>query len=128
MDKRLTSIERWSAILALCAVLASLWFRRLDVFLGVAIGAAVAVANFRLLRGLLTGVIRSSGRRQQLLGMLLLAKMGALLAVIYLVLRFLPVHVVSFVCGISVVMVSIFMVSLGAGLRQAPGAGSAPSE
>ena len=124
MDRRLAAIERLNVILALLAVLVSLWFRRLDVFLGVATGAAIAVGNFRLLRGLLEGVLRSHGRRQGVLGGLLVAKMGALLLVIYLVLRYLPVNVVAFVCGISVVMASIFVVSLGIGRRHAPGTGS----
>ncbi|HEY3358145.1 MAG TPA: ATP synthase subunit I, partial [Polyangia bacterium] len=92
----LRRIERLNLVLAgvLCA--ASLVFWRRDVALGTALGAGLAVVNFWAIRRVTAHVLAGVSQRKQLLLMsLLVAKMTALIGLVYVIIRYAPVHVVA---------------------------------
>jgi hypothetical protein len=124
-DSRIVRIERLALVLLGLALLVSLLSRSTRVVLGVATGGGLAALNFFALRRLTLGIVASESRnRQTVLAVLLAAKLGFLAAVLYLVLRFLPVDGLAFLAGISVVVLSILV----DGLRGALGGAAASSE
>jgi hypothetical protein len=115
-------IERLALLLTGVAVLLALvitW--DLGWVLGVAIGGLLGVGNFYALRRIVGALFRSnqSGRKQSVMVVLLTLKFGVLAAGIYLIIRFVPINAVALLCGISVVVLSIFVVGFRAVL---PGA------
>jgi hypothetical protein len=83
----------------------------------VAVGGGLAALNFFTLGRLLEGMVASdSASRKGILGALLAVKLGVLAAVLYLVIKFLPVDALAFLAGISVVVLAIFV----DGLRGTP--------
>ena len=105
-------IERLALWLTGAATLISLVLAR-DVgwVLGVALGGLLGVGNFYTLRRLVGGLVGAGGdrsRRQLVIGTLLTLKLGLLAAVIYLVIRFVPIAPLGLLCGISVVVAAIF--------------------
>lgn len=105
--KHLTSIERWNWLFAAIFIaVAAVWFAP-RVALGVAVGALLSSVNFYSLHRLIVKSARVPGRRKLALQLLLVAKMGLILALIFLAMRFLPVSPIAMAVGLSVFLLSI---------------------
>lgn len=110
MDRRtLTAIERWNLIIGIAMVVASLVFWRADVTAGVALGAIIGTANFTAIRWVIGRTFAAKEKSKGGLMLLLIVKMAALMAGVFLIIRFVPVNVVGFLVGISVFFVSIIV-------------------
>ncbi|HJZ88544.1 MAG TPA: ATP synthase subunit I [Polyangia bacterium] len=122
--KLLASVERWNLALgaALVAVAALIRPTR-TVVVGVAVGAALACLNFRVLRWLVER-IAVAGAKGAFLA-LLFVKMALLLGAVWLILRLLPDAVVPFLAGFSVFLISTFIAAIRASLAQARTQGGA---
>jgi peptidoglycan biosynthesis protein MviN/MurJ (putative lipid II flippase) len=77
-----------------------------------AAGAIVAVANWYVYRWIIDRVIRGNVRQQSALMLLLVGKMGALMALIYLLISRHWVDAVGFVIGISALVAGLFIGSV----------------
>ena len=109
MDRKLLgSIERWNYLFAaVFIVVASVAFEA-PVALGVAVGAGLACANFFALHRLLDRALGEQRVKRRLaLQLLIVAKMGVVLVLIFLALRFLPLSPVALAVGLSVFLLSI---------------------
>ena len=90
---------------------------RLTVFGGGEISLAglkgkPAVLNFWAIRRVSeAGLKTKSQRKRFVLISLLIAKMGAMMGVVFLIIRYLPINVLAFVVGLSTFFVSIMIVS-----------------
>jgi hypothetical protein len=76
----------------------------LDAGISAAVGAAVALGNWFMLRLIVDRVIGGSVRKQVGLTFLLIVKMGALIALCFLLLRTGLVQVLPFAAGVSSLM------------------------
>jgi lipid-A-disaccharide synthase-like uncharacterized protein len=111
----LRRIERLNLVLAGVLAAGSLMFWRRDIVLGTALGALLAVLNFWVIRRVTARVLASASARKQLLLMsLLVAKMSLLIGLVFVIIRYAPVHVVAFVVGLSTFLASILLASLAA--------------
>jgi hypothetical protein len=117
--KVLRRIERWNGLLAGILILGAVVFFGGQVALGVAVGAVLAVANFWGMRLLVGASLRRQGGKRAALQLLLIAKMGILFLLVFLAIRYLPLHPVGLAVGLSVFLISIAVESL----RHALGAG-----
>src|SRR5262249_23242586 len=116
--KLLRTVERWNLILGAALTLAAAGlFPRLRIVLGVATGAAIASLNFAILRRLTEKIVVA--RSKGLLAAVVLVKMVALLVTVWLVLKFLPVNVIAFTCGLSIFLVSFFVATIKVTVAQA---------
>jgi hypothetical protein len=121
----LRGIERWNLLFGLVLVAgAALLFRTAAVVAGVGLGAALASVNFHILRRLVERV--SSARSKGLLVFVLLTKMIALLATVWLILALLPVNAIAFTVGLSVFLVSILASAIKLAIAQAEADGTLP--
>lgn len=77
-----------------------------------AAGAIVAVVNWYLYRWIIDRVMRGNLRQQSVLMLLLVAKMGALMALIYFLISRHWVDAVGFVIGISALVAGLFIGSV----------------
>jgi hypothetical protein len=102
--RKLISIEKRSGQILVLFFLASLWFQSWAVSLGIVLGGGVALLNFRWLCRILSGYL-FSGKKYSLFQ--LVGKFFALLAVIFVVLRYAGVNPVAFVTGISALVIGI---------------------
>jgi hypothetical protein len=103
-------IERLSFLLVAIATLMSLLLSDRTIFLGVGLGGVLAALNFVALRRLLQGILQGhNARKQAILAFLLTLKFGAIAALIYLIVRFIPVNPIALIGGISVVVLAIFV-------------------
>lgn len=103
-------IERLGALLVALATLGSLLLGDWRVVLGVGLGGGLAVLNFAALRRIMQGIFASDNpRRQIVMTLLLLGKLALLAAVIYAIVRYVPVNAVALLGGISVVVLAIFV-------------------
>jgi hypothetical protein len=124
--RHLRAVERLNLGLAVLLCLASFFFGRGDVRLGVFLGAALSVLNFHAIRRLVSFGLGSQVRRKQLLVMsLILGKMALLVGLVYVIVRYAPVSVLAFIVGLSVFLLSILIASLlhGAGDDASPSRG-----
>jgi hypothetical protein len=97
-----------SLVVGVVVVLGSLAYGEVAVTLGVALGAVLALANFWALRWLMNRVLdRAAGGGRARVGALLPVKLGALAALVYLILNKFPVHPIALTVGLSVVVVVI---------------------
>jgi hypothetical protein len=120
----LRSIEWWNLGLAVVLVLASALVKGTGrVVGGVATGAALACLNFHALRRLIEmiTVARSKGLLAGLVG----AKMLVLMAVVWLLLKLLPVDVIAFTIGLSVFFLSILVATIRLAIAQGRAAAAA---
>lgn len=111
-DAMLRWVATRSAALAAVATAGSLAFREPAITLGVAIGAAVALANFWALRRLVTRLVTGAGATRTRAGGLLTLKFGFLAGGLYLLVRYVPMHVPALLAGLSVVVLVILAGSL----------------
>ena len=110
--KQLGAIERWNLLLAGVLVLATALLASSRFALGSALGAMLSAANFYGMHKLLEAAMRAQGRRKLIFGLLLCAKMGVLIALVFVALRFVPLSPVGLALGLSVFLVSIMIESL----------------
>jgi len=113
----LPAIERWALIFAAALLFVALVvaMRNARAQLGVIAGATLAVVNTRTLR-LLVGWLRPH-RAAAALIVLFQLKLGLLALAVYLVLHYLPVSVLWFVLGLSVLPMSILARGIEFSLR-----------
>ncbi len=110
--KHLRAIERFNLMIAVAICLASLIFWRRGIALGAAIGAGLSVVNFWAIRRVVeAGLASTSPRKRLVLISLLVAKMAALIGLVFVVIRFLPINVLAFIVGLSTFLLSIMIVS-----------------
>jgi hypothetical protein len=105
-------IERWNVLLAGIIILAAVVFGSGQIALGVAVGAILAVVNFWSMRLLVAASLRRQGGKRAALQLLLIAKMGILLFLVFLAIRYLPLHPVGLAVGLSIFLISIAVESL----------------
>lgn len=118
-------IERLSLILVAAATLVSLVFWTASITLGTLVGGGLAALNFIALRRLVQAIVQGSQPRKQAMMVILLAlKLGVLAASLFLIIRYLPVHPLALVVGISIVVISIF----AEGFRTVLTGASAPTD
>ena len=114
--KNLKAIEKWNLFLGAVLLFVVLLVDPSPRFLlGVGVGVAIAIGNFHAIRRIVEWGTRRAGSEHLspgILGVALIVKMGLLMAAVALVLRFLPVHPIAFLLGISVFLVSILLESL----------------
>ena len=111
-SKHLRAVERFNLVIAGVVCLGSLVFWQRAIALGAFLGAGLAVVNFWAIRRVSEAGLKTKSERKRLvLISFLLAKMGALIALVYLAVRFLPINVVAFMVGLSTFLVSIMIVS-----------------
>lgn len=110
--KHLRAVERFNVVIAVAICLGSLLFWRRDIALGAFLGAGLAVMNFWAVRRVSEAGLKTKSERKRLvLISFLLAKMGALIGLVYLAIRCLPINVLAFIVGLSTFLVSIMIVS-----------------
>jgi len=105
-------------ILAALVIAASAVAAPRRVAFGVALGAALMVANAWAMRRIGQRVLRS-GARPGFAILLLNLKMLLLIALTFVVVRWLPVDAVGFLVGISVFPVAVVVAAVRAGLAEA---------
>jgi hypothetical protein len=119
-------IERLAALLVAITTLGSLLIGDMRTVLGVGLGGAVAALNFWALRRIMQGILTSGNpRRQIVMTLLLMTKLVILAAAIYVIVRFVPVHPLALIAGISVVVLAILIEGVRIVVR---GASAAPTE
>jgi hypothetical protein len=110
--KKLKAMERWNLVIgALFTLIATVAFST-PMALGVAIGAIVCCANFWSIRKIWESLLSAKTERQKAMQVLFLLKTMALIAVVFVAVRFLPIDPIGFALGISVFLISIAIESL----------------
>jgi hypothetical protein len=123
--RHLRAIERLNMVLAGLVCLGSLVFWRQGIALGAGLGATLAVVNFWAIRRVVeAGLASKTQRKRFFLISLLVAKMAALIALVFVIIRYLPVSVLAFIVGLSTFLLSILIVSF----RVTSSAGDGDSE
>jgi len=110
--KELARIERLNGVFAAVLIVAAFVFFDRTVATGVAVGAGLAVINFFGMRKLVGASLRRHGMARALLQLLLILKMGVLFVLVFLAIRFLPLHPVGLAVGLSIFLLSIAVESL----------------
>ncbi len=105
--RELTRIERLNGIFAVVLTLAAFVFFDARVAIGVAVGAGLAVVNFYGMRLLVVASLRRQGVGRAVLQLLLIFKMGVLLFLVFLAIRYLPLNPVGLAVGLSIFLFSI---------------------
>lgn len=109
----LSRIERLNYVLGgLAAAVAAIVLPG-DQSLGLLVGAVIGSVNFSLIRRIverwLSGAAQDAGGKS---GLFMIPKMGALLAAVFLALRFLPISPVYLALGFSIFLPSIVIESV----------------
>src|SRR4030095_4462517 len=117
--KHLIAVERWTLALAAIVVGVGLIFLGRHAAFGVTLGAGLMVLNAVVLRRIGARAFRTFKRPGAAI-LLFNLKMAVLLALVFVILRFLHVDPVAFVVGISVFPVAIMIVALKHMLAPAP--------
>jgi hypothetical protein len=113
IDQRsLVRMELWSCLAAGVLVIGAALLFDTPVALGVLVGSLLSIGNFHAIRTLLGGSIKASGGRKAMLQMLLMGKMGLLILLVFLAIRFLPLSPIALAVGISVFLVGIIIESV----------------
>lgn len=105
--KLLASIERWNCLLAGVMTLVGALLCPPPVALGLAVGSILSAANFYAVHKLLESSVKAHGARRVLVQGLLTIKLGILLTLIFLALRYLPLSPVALAIGLSTFLFSI---------------------
>jgi len=102
---RLVSVEKRTLQILALLLLGSLGFQSWSISLGVILGGAIALLNFRWLWQIMERIF-FAGRK--IYGIQILVKFLALLLAIFLIVRFVKVHPVAFLVGLSSLVLGIF--------------------
>jgi len=105
--QKIARIERWNAILAAIVIAGCALWGSDRALWGAAVGGAIACLNFWAVRRVVAASLRLEGPKRAALQMLLVAKMGILMVLIFLVLKYLPVDPAALAVGLSVFVGSI---------------------
>ncbi len=107
-DAALGRIERLNYLLGGVLVASAALFLPAEQALGVLVGVVIGCLNFTLIRRIVSRLVSQtaeSGNSSS--GFFLIPKMGALIAAVFLALKFLPVSPAFLAIGFSVFMLSI---------------------
>ena len=107
--KWLLSIERKSLAVACALLLGSLAYRSVFITLGVFVGAAISLLNFRLLWKIAEPAFRAGAIPRGRLVLRFIAKMVGLLAAIFLVIYLDAVNILGFLVGLSTIVLGIII-------------------
>ncbi len=105
--QHLRAMERWNLILSGIAILIAAVAFDLPVVIGVAAGALVACVNFWSIRKIWEGLLSGSTEHKKAMQILFLLKTMALIGVVFVCIRFLPLSPPAFAVGISIFLLSI---------------------
>jgi uncharacterized protein involved in cysteine biosynthesis len=120
---RIQRIERRSWILAGVLLAASLFFLSREVTAGVALGAGLAMLNFKGLRTLVTSLVESGRRRPpRWILVLSLLKYSLTGVAIFLGIKYDFANVLALLAGVSVIFLSICWEGVSAHRRMKEGA------
>ena len=109
---QLRAVERFNLVIAAAIGLGSLLFWQRGIAYGACLGAGLAVVNFWAIRRVSEAGLKTKSERKRLvLISFLIAKMGLLMGLIYLIIRYLPINVLAFIVGLSTFLLSIMIVS-----------------
>ena len=102
--RKLVAIEKRSAQFLILLLLASLWFQSGSISMGLLLGGAVAILNFRWLWRIVEKVLFEQNK---FYGVQALVKFVLLTAVVFLILRYLSVNPIAFIAGLSTLVAGI---------------------
>lgn len=111
--RKLSSIEKRSAQILVLFLLASLWFHSGSILLGLILGGAISILNFRWLWRIVEKVLFE---RKKFYGLEALMKFIALVSVVSFILLYVQVHPIAFLAGISTLVLGILFEFLWAPL------------
>ncbi|MBM4386645.1 MAG: ATP synthase subunit I [Deltaproteobacteria bacterium] len=111
-------VEKTNLAMSALLLAASLIIQDNAVILGIICGAVLSALNFRVL-SLVVGKITEGSRGKVFYFALFGLKFLVLITVIYPLIAYLPLNVISFVISLSTIFVSIVLVSLLFGATQA---------
>jgi ABC-type multidrug transport system fused ATPase/permease subunit len=112
--RKLISIEKRSAQILVLFLLASLWFHSGSIILGLILGGAVSILNFRWLWRIMEKVLFE---RKKFYGLQALMKFIVLVFVVSFILLYVQVHPIAFIVGISTLVIGILFEFIWAPLR-----------
>lgn len=112
--RKLISIEKRSAQILVLFLLASLWFHSGAILLGLILGGAVSILNFRWLWRIVEKVLFE---RKRFYGLQALVKFIVLVFVVSFILLYVPVHPIAFLVGISTLVLGILFEFIWVPLR-----------
>jgi len=102
--QKLVTIEKRSAQFLILLLLSSLWFQSGSISMGLLLGGAVAILNFRWLWRIVEKVLFEQNK---FYGVQALVKFVLLTAVVFLILRYLSVNPIAFIAGLSTLVAGI---------------------
>jgi len=102
--RKLSSIEKRSAQILVLFLLASLWFHSESVLLGLILGGAVSILNFRWLWRIVEKVLFE---RKKFYGLQALIRFIVLGLAVSFILLYVQVHPIAFLVGISTLVLGI---------------------
>jgi hypothetical protein len=105
--QHLRKMERWNWLFTGVAILVAALAFDLPVVIGVGVGGLVASVNFMAIRKIWESLLSGSTEKRQAMQMLFLLKTVALIAVVFVCIRFLPLSPAAFAVGISIFLLSI---------------------
>lgn len=121
-EVRVDSIERRSWCLALAFLLASLPLRSLQVSGGLALGAFLAIVNFRGIRSFASFLAGSGLRRPpRVLGLLYLFKYVLTGVAIFFAIKYDLADVIALLMGVSVIFLAVCWEGISAHMRMKEG-------
>jgi len=116
--KHLIAIEKWTALLALVVMAVGLLLLGRHAALGLSLGAGMMALNAWFIRHIAQRFGLAIKARPGVAMLLFNLKMGALIALCFVLIRYLHVDPLTFVIGISVLPVAIVIVGLSHALRR----------
>lgn len=118
--KHLIALEKWTALLALVVLGASMLVLGRHTAFSVALGAGLMTLNAWAIRRVGEKLGRVLAHKPGLTILLFNLKLGVIIALIYLFIRYLHVDPVAFIIGVSVLPVAIVIVAIQNALSPSP--------
>ena len=112
--RKLIAVEKRSAKILVLFLLASLWFHSGSILLGLVLGGAVSILNFRWLWRIVEEVLFE---RNRFYGIQALMKFIVLVCAVSFILLYIQVHPIAFIVGISTLVLGILFEFTFAPLR-----------
>lgn len=112
----LLRIEKWCLLIAISMALVSLLWRSAAISLSIVGGAALSFASFMLLRTLVERALRGSVAKRGLLVGAMMLKLAVIGVVLWVVILHAPVHIISFMAGLSALIVAVLVEAMYAAL------------